>query len=794
MQDFYNSIPDFNSNSPQPAQADITSQGSDGRTIYNFDAIRQYSWDEWQGFDWLSNRYPRYKDRIQELRYKGIPDRIISRVFSEQVEPRLNFTGNKEQVNNFLGRTSQTLELDRRYEQAKRFNAYRQAFPDKSEQEISDALWLAQDSGVAASTLLQYPELAKKLTAGRPMHYQIFGDKRDSIPEGWSAMDIFMDRMLPKNSPLRMGWHNFSLTRQMGELGNLAINGKISREEALQKKQDLAQQLLPQPINQSGVYPYLEGASSIMAQGVSTGTKSGTVLLGASLLAPYLGVPAAAGQIGAWLMGGHELWKLSAGNKYLELLEMKDKEGKPIDENAARVGAILDGAGTTATEMIGLPTVSRLLGINKLFGFQDMVEPLIDAARSNPIVSQAFENLGKQYTKGVWWGAINNTIESVLGDIAVPLAQKISGQPFVPANTDILGNASHTFFKSLGDFAIAGAPNIITSAYRLGEAVRDSRLWLQEKIVDPYNEEHPDNPITVKEVEQSIADKLQEAQQAAQQQFQAVDQQIQQSQQTSTTQEQQQDTTQEAPLPQPETPTDETTTDIQVSSPARNSDYVFVPTEELQNFIAKNEGLDLQGTFESGKETAIPRVQFDKLKAEHPEFTDTILNNTRYGADGVTTQEAMDKINTTDPQKAMAYYSPEIQEFIHQEAQQLEKTDMPPEQAENAAKVFGAFAAAVRTRFGVDILPQEVRTLQDLEAQQQRDIAMLQQGYDITDPRTWVNTDRAKAFVKALQGKLSDFQIFIRDALNNDGKLQDIDIEGISETEKNRLLLSYAKK
>ena len=327
MKTFYNSIPNFNEsrdkallrgfsstiNNPEQQQ----SSQFDFRNIYS--AIRDYHIDEWTGFDWLSNRYPRFKNRIQELRNKNIPDRVISKVFAEQIEPRLNFTGNQDQVNQFLQRTPQTMELDRRFEEAKRFDTYRQAFPDKSEQEISDALWLAQDSGVQASALLQYPELAKKLAGGRPMHYQVFGDKRDTLPQGMSTLDIFMDRMLPTNSPLRIGWNNFFITREMAEVGNLALDGKISRQEALMKYQELAQKFLPEPINKSGIAPYLQGASSIFAQGLSTGSRSGAVLLGASLAATPLGVPAAASQIGAGLMAAYELWKLSAGNKYLEL-------------------------------------------------------------------------------------------------------------------------------------------------------------------------------------------------------------------------------------------------------------------------------------------------------------------------------------------------------------------------------------------------------------------------------------------------------------------------------------------
>ena len=69
----------------------------------------------------------------------------------------------------------------------------------------------------------------------------------------------------------------------------------------------------------------------------------------------------------------------------------------------------------------------------------------------------------------------------------------------------------------------------------------------------------------------------------------------------------------------------------------------------------------------------------------------------------------------------------------------------------------------------MDIVTTRVETAADREAQQANDTAMMQEGYDITDPSTWINTDRAKAFVKALQGKIPDFQLFIKELLDKNG-------------------------
>ena len=133
--------------------------------------------DRFANFDWLVNRYPRYKDEIQLLRAKGFQDEHIAQFYADNLEPRLNLIGNKEQVDKHLGRTPESIDLDRQFQEYKQFEGLKKTYPDKKDDELIDAIYVAQHSGYSVSNLLKYPELFKKVTDGKLLHYQWFGEK-----------------------------------------------------------------------------------------------------------------------------------------------------------------------------------------------------------------------------------------------------------------------------------------------------------------------------------------------------------------------------------------------------------------------------------------------------------------------------------------------------------------------------------------------------------------------------------------------------------------------------------------
>ena len=180
MQDFYSSQKDlseqlFNryTNPQQPPKPQGNTIGMKGYSA-DFSTFPTDVW--WQDFDWLSNRYPALTQRIQQLRAEGINDDIINDVIVKEIEPHLNLISNSDNVNKALGRTQQSMELDRKYQEYKQFQGYKQAFPNKSDQDITNAIWVSQKTGISATNLLTFPELFKKVTEEQLLNYRWLND------------------------------------------------------------------------------------------------------------------------------------------------------------------------------------------------------------------------------------------------------------------------------------------------------------------------------------------------------------------------------------------------------------------------------------------------------------------------------------------------------------------------------------------------------------------------------------------------------------------------------------------
>ncbi len=781
--------------------------------------------DEWTNFDWLSNRYPKYKNIIQDLRNRGIPDNIISRVFVEQVEPRLNFINTPEQVNTFLGRTPKSMNLDRRFEEARTFDMYRRAFPDKSDQDISNAIWLAQDSGISASSILKYPQLVPQIAKGRPLNYQWVKDNQDMswthTADLHSPLDMdninYKENVFGKTNPIVIGANNYITQRNIANIGAQYWKGKISREEAWKQEQELSQNFLPEPINQSGfVNRAFQEASKILTQGFYTSGKAGLAKLAAmpigALAGAYLGMPAEGakftGNLAALLVTANELWELEAGSDMLEYSKMKDENGNPIDENAARAAAAVTGTLTVLTEMAGLatwggkiPFLRKVLGLPLIDGITR--QNIINAVGENAIVRQAFADAWKQYAKGVGMSTVNNLIETIGHDLGIPLAQAISGQKFPANNIPYAEHISDTITTSLMGFGLSGLPGLVTGLYHTNNLARD-----YTQITKQISEQ---SGLTVPEVEQLIIKELQKTQgeQPAQEVLDALlpptkDETPEATQLEVTQPEATQDTTPEIQnIPQPEiSPSDNLETSEQpqteqpqIKHPHDNADYVFVPTRELNKFLAENKNLTLQGTFSTGDETAIPREQFDTLRAEHPEFSNSILNDIRYEADGVTLSEAKQKIDATDPAQAKAFYSDEIQNGIEQARENYIHAGSTEEQANDAAMLFGAIAASIKAKTGVVISPIEIHTQEDILAEQKRanDMSRINsEEYDINNPATWTDQNRAKRLMEAAEkNKLTNMELFIKRFLelttSKNTQNEDIELENVDEATKSTM-------
>ena len=232
----------------------------------------------WRDFDYLVEKYPALKEKIMAARARGVSDDFIHKFLAEEFEPRLNFFGNPETVNKFLGRTPERMERLRRYEEQRNFLMYKKAFPDKSDEDTTNAIWLGQITGISPYNILNDPKVFKKAAEGRVLNYQWVGDSSvfDKVPNWrkigiWDASKGYMQALgeyiTPDTSPIVIGYKNFIATRQLADAGMALNNGEITYEEFLKQKAEISKNFLPIPIVDTGINRAVRNAAGIVTQG-----------------------------------------------------------------------------------------------------------------------------------------------------------------------------------------------------------------------------------------------------------------------------------------------------------------------------------------------------------------------------------------------------------------------------------------------------------------------------------------------------------------------------------------------
>ena len=198
--------------------------------------------DPFYGYDYLAGKYPALKDTIQQLRNEGIPDEFIEDVMVNEFEPRLRFLSNNQAVNDALGRTPESMQTTSDYEAIKLMKAYRQAFPDKSDDEISNAIDISRQSGVDTSNLLKNPKLYEYFLAGRK--------ERETLIES-----------------AKRGMNNYLVNNDMGAAGFQAMLGQITSQDMFRQREELSKKIIDEPAIMTFANKALAGAGSISAQG-----------------------------------------------------------------------------------------------------------------------------------------------------------------------------------------------------------------------------------------------------------------------------------------------------------------------------------------------------------------------------------------------------------------------------------------------------------------------------------------------------------------------------------------------
>lgn len=723
MQDFYgNNTQDFSNTNNPPSIEQLQLQGLQlGRRLNDpFDSEFGYNPldSNSTGFDWLINRYPALNDRISKARTAGFSDEEINSAMLN-MERRLNFFGKPNEVNQALGRTEQSMSDDAAFLFVKQFQAFRDAFPDKNDDEIFNAIELSKLEGVNPGALLQSKELYNAFLRGQK--------ERESIYE----------------SAIR-GGKNYLTGNDNGALGVQFITGQISREQLFKGVQDNSKNFIQEPKIQTFGNKLAAGVSGILTQGYKNAGKG--IALGSALMSlagPQIPTPQGtflAMSAGYYAATAWELFEDQAGNDVYELLQMTDENGQPLDENVARITACITGAVTVATEFAALKyllnvipggqTIKNFLGIDR--------QHVINAVRSNPVLRDTFSRIAVDMSKGIGVSTLNNIIEAVNTDLKIPLAQALSSQPFPRLDWrkwagDTWEHVKDTAISSVRDFTGSALLSFLFDP-------RQTNLWKTAKWARDFKQSVKNisdaTGLPQADVEKAIAENIRA------EQLQNIEQQYISEQQN---------------------------TDIQ----ANNSDntaqenknkFVYIPADEFRQFTTDNPAFKGQEAFRAGEEVALTQDIFDLIKNDKngKAFVNSIADDVRLGADGRTFAEGTLRSVNTQQDKAEIFHSAESQKLYDDLVPQLENAGLSHEEADIIGNIARVANTAALAADGIPLIPVSVET-----PEQAQDFSRINSQYDINNPDTWPNQDRAQQYSElSKQAKLPDIIQSTKDILD----------------------------
>ena len=709
--------------------------------------------DTWHNFDYLGNRYPRYKEHFQLMRNQGFTNEQIETFMINEFEPTINFFASEQQVNDFFMRTPETIKLDADYMRARQFKAYKSAFPDKSDDDIFNAIGVSEAGGINTVNLLKYPDMYKDFT--------------DEIMRRTGATKVREGTL----DATTRGFKNYLTQRDIASVGMDYLRGTISREDAYAKEQELSANYIPDPLVPTKWTDFVSGTSKLLTQTYYTAGKAGLAGLAVGTMGEGIGRLIGAAPMAGFAMGSKyasmftaagELLALQAGQDMLTISKLKDNNGEYINENAARTASLITGAITVATEMYGMTSIMRSMGLGSIANIIENggKNAVIQAVQHNPILRERLGNLAIDAVKGIGWGTINNIIESIGGDLGPEIAKGVADAKYLvldavtmnpmqytdrhfnPTDWEQKGSEIWQHVKdatttSIRDFSGAA---LVGLAIRIPGILKANRDYYKSinKLVQNINSSLPEEQhLTIQDIEKAVYSARTAntpTEQLTQPEFESTPDIIQpvQKEEPQFSTEIEQPNTQEV---------------IQDTQSQPKVDYYYLPVEALEKtgltpaFIVDNEG-------------AITPEQFNQLKQDNPDIIKEFRSFIREGTEGSTLDEAQTKIELTDKAKAEFYHSQENQQTIQNVTQQFENAGENHDDALLMGEIVGAINASVHARYGVDLTPITVQNVtQEAEAQTQtQELSRLSPEYDINNPDTWPDKERAEQ-----ASKLRDF-------------------------------------
>ena len=346
------------------------------------------------------------------------------------------------------------------------------------------------------------------------------------------AHDQLSQTLLKEKTPskafdrIKNRFNNGRVQVQIMDLGYAALTGKIDNAEALEQinrlqtqltsdsKEDLrwfGEQMLGATAEQ---LPNIWEAIKVAPIGAGGGGVVGALVAGiAGQLGPQAATPEeavtipAAASFGAKVGGGvaaaNRIRELEAGGMYIELLEMKDDNGKPVDPAIAATTAHIVGVINGGLELTEWAVILETFGIGtKVF------EKAATKATSKIAAQGTLKHLALKYS--MKYGASlsaevlqelsQESTNIVMGELAKSLNNESKGTGFKPITKDQLVDRYYEIAsESLKGFALLVAPGTMFSAIK--EAIVGEKIGVKQTETKEATPETLVKPIEKKEQE-----------------------------------------------------------------------------------------------------------------------------------------------------------------------------------------------------------------------------------------------------------------------------------------------------
>ena len=398
-----------------------------------------------------------------------------------------------------LGRDQRTMEA---------LDALRLADPDK----YSEAMRLSKIEGLPSDLVYrnvdQFKDREKLSTARRILSTN--EKLRDWFAEGDNARAVDVDDLKRLEGvkwlthSAAAAFHQGSHQTRMLELGNKELFGKLSDDET--RELETLRTTAPNDYGKLGWVGegYTLGVEQIPTMGSIIGESlkgagKGGILFGAGAVMLGFGAPAAVGIMGAglaagaWSHGSHQSFVLNSGEAWLEYKDMKDVDGKPLDRDLARGGAVIVGAINAGMDALG----AKFL-LKSVPGFEQFASMGAKNAVKRLLKDQTFRSIaisvGKRYGQSVGMESVTEAAQEAVKIFGGDALKFASGQKFDPSDPYKQAAQIGEAFRQamLASVFLVGAGSSSTLAFETAQA---RRATVHQRVLEGLAKQAQNDPM-----------------------------------------------------------------------------------------------------------------------------------------------------------------------------------------------------------------------------------------------------------------------------------------------------------